>query len=314
MHTDVAAIKSRVLLSSLVRPLVGLKRAANGFIGLCPFHTEKTPSFHVSDLRGTYKCFGCGAWGDAIDWVMQAHSVGFVEAIQVLEGRPVVLSKGDIRNVVTCFGNLDDSIKDESRRIKHAHELWLKRKPIEGTFAETYLHKARGISTRSPDILGYVPDAYCSLTSSPMPALVAPLQDSFGHVSAIQQIFLSPHHPHDALRDEKGKRFKRTIGVMRDGAVRLAVSGPTLGLAGSVEDGLSAMALFSLPVWAVCGEARLASVWIPDEVERVVIFADSDDAGLAFAEEARKLYGRVRQADIVAPQGSKDWQEHLTKS
>lgn len=63
---------------------VKLKRSGSGYIGLCPFHNEKTPSFHVTPRLGIYKCFGCGAGGDVFQFVMQMDGVGFTEAIRTL--------------------------------------------------------------------------------------------------------------------------------------------------------------------------------------------------------------------------------------
>lgn len=53
----------------------------------CPFHAERTASFHVDDRRGTYKCFGCGAAGDGIKYLIERHGLSFVEAVELLGGR-----------------------------------------------------------------------------------------------------------------------------------------------------------------------------------------------------------------------------------
>ena len=66
---------------------VKLKRSGSGYIGLCPFHNEKTPSFHVTPRLGIYKCFGCGAGGDVFQFVMQMDGVGFSEAIRTLAAK-----------------------------------------------------------------------------------------------------------------------------------------------------------------------------------------------------------------------------------
>jgi DNA primase len=63
---------------------VELKKAGINFKGLCPFHGEKTPSFIVSPTRQTYHCFGCGAHGDAVRFLMEHVGVGFVEAVEDL--------------------------------------------------------------------------------------------------------------------------------------------------------------------------------------------------------------------------------------
>jgi hypothetical protein len=66
--------------------LVGGKqiRAGRDFICLCPFHEERTPSFHIYTKDNHYKCFGCGVGGDAISYVMQKEKLSFPEAIRRL--------------------------------------------------------------------------------------------------------------------------------------------------------------------------------------------------------------------------------------
>ena len=66
---------------------VKLRRTGNNFMGLCPFHNEKTPSFNVSPSLGIYKCFGCGEGGDVFDFVMNIEGVGFEEAVRSLAER-----------------------------------------------------------------------------------------------------------------------------------------------------------------------------------------------------------------------------------
>jgi DNA primase len=68
----------------LVGQTVALKKRGRSFIGLCPFHTEKTPSFHVHPDRGYFHCFGCKASGNAIDFVMKRDRLEFVEAMRQL--------------------------------------------------------------------------------------------------------------------------------------------------------------------------------------------------------------------------------------
>ncbi len=75
-------LKSRIGLAEVIGKTVKLARRGRQFLGLCPFHGEKTPSFHVYDDH--YHCFGCGAHGSVIDFVMQAEKVGFPEAVERL--------------------------------------------------------------------------------------------------------------------------------------------------------------------------------------------------------------------------------------
>lgn len=71
-------------LADLVGKRVRLTRKGREFGGLCPFHNEKTPSFYVVEDKGFFHCFGCGAHGDAIGWVMRSENLDFIEAIERL--------------------------------------------------------------------------------------------------------------------------------------------------------------------------------------------------------------------------------------
>lgn len=84
----VSRIKEETDIVGLVREYVSLKPAGTSFKGLCPFHREKTPSFHVNPQRQMFKCFGCGEGGDAISFLMKLQGLSFPEALEVL-ARPL---------------------------------------------------------------------------------------------------------------------------------------------------------------------------------------------------------------------------------
>ena len=65
---------------------VNLKKTGSSFKGLCPFHSEKTPSFNVNPQRGFFHCFGCGASGDAIKFLMQHDRLSFADSVKELAG------------------------------------------------------------------------------------------------------------------------------------------------------------------------------------------------------------------------------------
>jgi DNA primase len=77
-------IRSRIALGALVGRRVKLTRRGREQVGLCPFHHEKTPSFYVVEDKGFFHCFGCGAHGDAIGFVMRADGLDFIEAVERL--------------------------------------------------------------------------------------------------------------------------------------------------------------------------------------------------------------------------------------
>ncbi len=83
----VREIKDRIDIVELIGETVQLRRAGKSFRGLCPFHSEKTPSFHVSTDRQTYHCFGCGRGGDIYSFVMEREGLSFSETLAMLAER-----------------------------------------------------------------------------------------------------------------------------------------------------------------------------------------------------------------------------------
>jgi DNA primase len=85
---DIAAIRERVRIEDIVGEYVALKRAgADSLRGLCPFHDEKTPSFHVRPNHGHFHCFGCGEGGDVYSFLQKIDHIGFAEAVEQLADR-----------------------------------------------------------------------------------------------------------------------------------------------------------------------------------------------------------------------------------
>lgn len=107
-------IKSRVRLSTLIGEYVQLKSDGSGARakGLCPFHNEKTPSFHVMDDRQFYYCFGCGASGDAFKFLEQHSGMAFFEAVEHLAARSGV----DLPEV-----EIDREEEDEKQRARRLY-------------------------------------------------------------------------------------------------------------------------------------------------------------------------------------------------
>ncbi|MGQ7313103.1 DNA primase [Microbacterium arabinogalactanolyticum] len=88
LQADVEEVKSRTNIADIVGERVALKSAGVGSMkGLCPFHDEKSPSFHVRPQVGYYHCFGCGASGDVYSFLREMDHVSFTEAVERLAGR-----------------------------------------------------------------------------------------------------------------------------------------------------------------------------------------------------------------------------------
>jgi DNA primase len=79
-------LRRRLTLSSVVAKRVRLSKKGREFEGLCPFHNEKTPSFFVNDDKAFYHCFGCGAHGDVVSFVINTEGLSFPEAVERLAG------------------------------------------------------------------------------------------------------------------------------------------------------------------------------------------------------------------------------------
>ena len=138
-----------------------LKRAGANFKALCPFHQEKTPSFHVSPQRQTFHCFGCGVGGSAFRFVMEYEHIDFPSAVRKLAGRVGI-------PIVEERGGGDEDRQHEARRTLlklHAEAAeWFQENLLKKDFAEparTYL-KNRGIDRQVAKDwqLGFAPESW----------------------------------------------------------------------------------------------------------------------------------------------------------
>jgi len=82
--SDVKDLKAKIDIVEIVSQYVKLKKVGKNYVGLCPFHKEKTPSFTVSPDTQLYHCFGCGKSGDVITFIQEIEGLSFVEAVDKL--------------------------------------------------------------------------------------------------------------------------------------------------------------------------------------------------------------------------------------
>ena len=80
-------ITNHIDILDIVGEFVKLKKRGTNYLGLCPFHNEKTPSFTVSPAKEIYKCFGCGKSGNSIGFLMEHEKYSYVEALRWLAAR-----------------------------------------------------------------------------------------------------------------------------------------------------------------------------------------------------------------------------------
>ncbi|WP_374324078.1 DNA primase [Azonexus sp.] len=150
---------ARVDIVDLVDSYVPLKKAGANYAACCPFHNEKTPSFTVSPSKQFYHCFGCGAHGTAIGFVMEYQGMGFVDAVRDLAARAGMTvpddgghtphSGGNTRNLIEVMGRAAAWYKEQLRQSPRAID-YCKRRGLTGETAARF-----GI--------GYAPDGWQNL-------------------------------------------------------------------------------------------------------------------------------------------------------
>lgn len=150
-------IRERVSIVELVSEQVTLKRSGRNFSGLCPFHSEKTPSFFVREEEGTFHCFGCGKKGDIFAFLMETRGFSFPEAIAFLAHRlGITLPQNDKTR------HEDQAIKKRQQALFQvatlAREVFQNNLNTVGKKAQNYLTQ-RGINKETQQLfsLGYAP-------------------------------------------------------------------------------------------------------------------------------------------------------------
>jgi DNA primase len=160
MVDQVEEIKDKVDIVQLISEYLPLKRAGRNWKALCPFHSEKTPSFMVNPERGIFKCFGCGKGGDAFTFLQEMEGIEFPEALRILAKR----------TGVKLARRLPDERYQERERLYEINALasrfyaYLLEKHEVGAPARAYLKK-RKITKAAIETfkLGYAPRSWENL-------------------------------------------------------------------------------------------------------------------------------------------------------
>jgi DNA primase len=142
--TCVRDLKLRVNIVDVVSRVATLRKAGARFKGLCPFHQEKSPSFHVDPDKGFYKCFGCGKAGDVISFVRETEQLNFTEAIEALGKRfGVVIEYEEGSGPTREERSLRQEIFDlHELAAEHFHQQF-KAQNATGDFMRTYWQTKR---------------------------------------------------------------------------------------------------------------------------------------------------------------------------
>jgi DNA primase len=336
---DVAAVRERTDIVKLVSGYLTLKKAGHDrFVGLCPFHTEKTPSFGVSPSKGLYHCFGCSKGGDAIGFLRDVEHLEFAEAVERLakDAGVGLRYEGDTPAERRVASKRQALVRANEAAFELYHRTLLEAK--EGEEARAYL-ETRGIDREvaAEFEIGYAPGHPDFLLRRLVKSLSAELLVEAGL----------------ALQDQEGNvrdRFRRRITFPVHDLAGKAVGIGARILPGGREDGPKYLNSPETPVYrkaevlynlqrakasatrsgelflvegytdviamvhagvtntvATCGTAlgeghfRLASRF----AQRMVLAFDSDDAGARAAERAFEFVERfpVQPVVLILPEG-----------
>lgn len=243
--------RGAVPLAALIGKRVKLRRSGREWAGLCPFHQEKTPSFNVVESKGFYHCFGCGAHGDAIQWLQEVEGLSFLEAVKALLGGSLPDARSP--SALPAPREIDRPERHDCVSSATAGRwIWQSSFPARGEAAEAYL-AARGLDPHFEPLPGFAaidqlrfhprcPLSLWRVEQDPRdvrhaPALVAPIGDAEGAVWGVRVTWIRP--------DGKGEAALPRLGDGRERPKR------------KVFGRLGGFATFLTPAETLCSDAPL---------------------------------------------------------
>lgn len=171
---DWDAIRQNYPIADVVAEAVPLKKTGNEFVGCCPFHNERTPSFHVIPAKEMFHCFGCGAHGDVVDFIAKMRGVETKDAIDILTGGTETVKMSDERRKERDAAMLERDRQQEAARkaaSERAGARWGAAGPAPGDHG--YL-KRKGVEAHS-----------CRIERG---NLLLPIYDGQGELISVQTI------------------------------------------------------------------------------------------------------------------------------
>lgn len=151
-------IKDQLDIVNIISEYVELKPSGQNYVGLCPFHNEKTPSFSVSRSKGIFHCFGCGEGGDVITFIMKKENLNYIEAVRFL---------ADKLGIFLDTGNVDKELYEHRKKLIRINEdakYYFFQQLLTYEIPKKYL-ASRNLnkSVVNKFMIGYAPDGYNNL-------------------------------------------------------------------------------------------------------------------------------------------------------
>lgn len=317
-QADIDRVLAAVSVSAVVRS-AGVELAPKGreLVGLCPFHSDREPSLRVNDSKGLYKCFACGAGGDAIAFIRDAHGLGFRAALaRVAELAGVMLPElhgreptpEELERIEDHRRRATEEMErrrgqeqaDLLRRQTQARRIWtVARKSERGGLVDRYF-AGRGIDVET--LWPHGPPESLREHAGREAAVVARLLDDRGQGCGVHRIRVAV----DGDRVRKAPGPKLTRGAI--GVSRLAEPADELVLTEGIETAAAVQAATGVPAWAALSTSGLIRFELPEELgalSRVIIAADRDRslAGMVSARRlARRLARQLPRCSVVIAQ------------
>jgi DNA primase len=237
-------LRDRVPLAYVVGRHVRLVRQGRELVGLCPFHGERSPSFAVVEAKGFYHCFGCGAHGDALDFLMALENVDFVDAVEIAATMAGMVA-GELpepsAGIVVKSARLSPAELERRRQseIDWARGVFAAGMPAPGTLVEVYL-QSRGIEHPAPPSLRFAPALIHRESGRKFPAMLGGIQNIERRIVGVHRTFLR----RDGAGKAEAEPAKKVGGIAWGGAVRLTPLHPIMVIGEGIETTLSALASF----------------------------------------------------------------------
>lgn len=316
----VREVAERLSIVEVVSDYVSLRRAGGNYLGLCPFHAEKTPSFNVNPAREIFHCFGCGAGGNAFSFVMKIEGVSFPEAVKLLarksgieiEERQLTPSEKKSQDEYVHFLRINDLTTSYYRSVLlngqegEPARQYLSNRSVGPDISDAYRlgfapdrrdglvkHlKNNGVELDSALKLGLIRKSDTGWYDLFRNRLIFPIRDARGQVIAFAGRVLDSALPKYINSPESPLYHKSSVLFGLDMALPSIRTGNSVIIVEGYFDHLALYRAGVQNVVATCGTALTATHagLIKRHAERVYTLFDSDNAGKKATIRSMELF------------------------
>lgn len=331
----VREVAERISIVEAVSEYVQLRRSGANYLGLCPFHSEKTPSFNVNPAREIFHCFGCGAGGNVFSFIMKIEGLSFPESVKLLarragveiEERQLTPAEKQAQSERQSFQRINDQAAAYYRAVlEHKPEAaiartYLEKRTATGAIAEAYglgfasdrrdglvQHlKSQGIDLDAAQKLGLVRKNELGWYDLFRNRLIFPIRDAKGTVIAFAGRVLDGSLPKYINSPESPLYHKSSVLFGLDLALPAVRTENSIIIVEGYFDHLALYRAGIRNVAATCGTALTTShtALIKRHAAKVFTLFDSDSAGRKATIRSMELFTEQRLPAyvITLPQG-----------